>query len=51
MAGSSITVVYKDQLSYARQIQGLLQVLIAGYVFYLLVRWQQNTASSDNKYG
>lgn len=43
MVGSSAIAVYKERLPYAKQVQGLLQFLVVGYVFYLLVQWQQKT--------
>jgi hypothetical protein len=47
MVGLSLVVVYKDQVPIAKQIQGLLQFLIVGYVFYLLVQWQQQHKHFD----
>jgi hypothetical protein len=41
MLGSSGLVAYKDQVPYAKQVQGALQFVMVGYVFMLLVQWQK----------
>jgi hypothetical protein len=41
MLSSSALVVYKDQVPYAKQVQGILQFAIVGYIFMLLVQWQK----------
>jgi hypothetical protein len=41
MLASSGLVVYKDQVPYVKQVQGALQFVMVGYVFTLLVQWQE----------
>lgn len=41
MVGSSAVAVYKDRVPYAKRVQALLQFVMVGYAFYLLVQWQQ----------
>ena len=49
MLSSTLVSVYNETVPYSDKIQSLLQMLMIGYFFYMLVSWQKMNQDAANE--
>jgi len=48
MIASSLLTYYKDQVPHVKVIQSIVQVLMVGYFFLLLLSWQDQKETNES---